>query len=83
MDLCTIVKADLIIIDGTRVLSTNGPGGPGKVLKRDTVIASTDMVAADAYAVYIFEWYGKRFKPRQVPQLVVAPERPSGCSISS
>jgi len=78
VDLCSILKADLIVIDGTRVLSTNGPGGPGKVLKRDTVIASTDMVAADAYAVYIFEWYGKRFKPRQVRHIREAHKRGLG-----
>lgn len=78
VDLCTILKADLTVIDGTRVLSTNGPGGPGKVLKRDTVIASTDMVAADAYAVSIFEWYGKRFKPRQVRHIREAHKRGLG-----
>ncbi len=69
VDLCTILKADLAVIDGTRVLSTNGPGGPGKVLNEKTIIASKDMVAADAYAVSVFEWYGKRFKPRQVKHI--------------
>ena len=78
VDLCTILKADLTVIDGTRVLSTNGPQGPGKVLKRDTIIASTDMVAADAYAVAAFEWYGKRFKPRQVRHILEAHERGLG-----
>jgi uncharacterized protein (DUF362 family) len=78
VDLCTILKADLTVIDGTRVLSTNGPGGPGKVLKGDTIIASKDMVAADAYAVSIFEWYGKRFKPRQVRHIREAHERGLG-----
>ena len=78
VDLCTILKADLTVIDGTRVLSTNGPQGPGKVLKRDTIIASRDMVAADAYAVAAFEWYGKRFKPRQVRHILEAHERGLG-----
>ncbi len=78
VDLCTILKADLAVIDGTRVLSTNGPSGPGKVLKRDTVIASRDMVAADAYAVSIFEWYGRRFKPGQVRHIKEAHERGLG-----
>ena len=78
VDLCTILKADLTVIDGTRVLSTNGPGGPGKVLKGDTIIASRDMVAADAYAVSIFEWYGKRFKPRQVRHIREAHKRGLG-----
>ncbi len=78
VDLCTVLKADLTVIDGTRVLSTNGPSGPGKVLKRDTVIASRDMVAADAYAVSIFEWSGQRFKPGQVRHIKEAHERGLG-----
>ena len=78
VDLCTILKADLTVIDGTRVLSTNGPHGPGKVLKGDTIIASRDMVAADAYAVSIFEWYGKRFKPRQIRHIREAHKRGLG-----
>jgi len=78
VDLCTVLKADLTVIDGTRVLSTNGPSGPGKVLKPDTVIASRDMVAADAYAVSIFEWYGRRFKPGQVRHIKEAHERGLG-----
>ncbi len=72
MDLCTQLKADLTVIDGSRVLSTNGPGGPGKVIKQDTIIASDDMVAADACAVASFEWYRKRFKPRQVKHILEA-----------
>jgi len=78
VDLCTILKADLTVIDGTRVLSTNGPHGPGKVLKKNTIIASIDMVAADAYAVSIFEWYGKRFKPEQVRHIREAHKRGLG-----
>lgn len=78
VDLCTVLKADLTVIDGTRVLSTNGPHGPGKVLKKDTVIASRDMVAADAYAVSLFEWYGKRFKPEQVRHIREAHKRGLG-----
>jgi len=78
VDLCTVLKADLTVIDGTRVLSTNGPRGPGKVLKKNTVIASKDMVAADAYAVSAFEWYGKRFKPGQVRHIREAHDRGLG-----
>ena len=78
VDLCTIVKPDLALIDGTRVLSTNGPNGPGKVLHKKTIIASRDMVAADAYAVSLFEWYGKRFKPRQVAHIREAHDRGLG-----
>jgi len=72
VDLNTRLKAQLTVIDATRVLSTNGPAGPGRVLKMDTVIASADPVAADAYAVNAFEWWGRRLKPEQVKYLVLA-----------
>lgn len=78
VDLASLLKADLTVIDGTRVLSTGGPGGPGNVLKKDTIIASRDMVAADAYAVSAFEWYGKKFKPTQVKHIKLAHERGLG-----
>lgn len=78
VDLATLLKADLTVIDGTRILSTGGPGGPGKVIREDTIIASKDMVAADAYAVSAFEWYGKKFKPVQVRHIRLAHERGLG-----
>ena len=78
VDMASFIKADLTVIDGTRVLSTGGPRGPGKVIKKDTVIASKDMVAADAYAVAAFEWYGKKFKPKQVKHIKLAHERGLG-----
>ena len=50
VDLCTILRPTLTLIDASRVLTTGGPGGPGKVLPKNKVVASTDMVAADAFA---------------------------------
>lgn len=49
-ELAMMVKPTLVILDGTTVMMTNGPtGGSISDLKRqDTVIASCDMVAADA-----------------------------------
>ena len=78
VDLCTVLKADLAVIDASRVLSTGGPQGPGKVIREDTVIASADMVAADATAVSMFEWYGRRFKPSQVNHIRLAHKRGLG-----
>ena len=80
VDLASLLKADLTIIDGSSVLTTGGPGGPGKVIREDTIIASKDMVAADAYAVAAFEWYGKKFKPNQVRHIRLAHERGLGRS---
>ena len=78
VDLSTVLKADLVVIDATRVLTTNGPRGPGKVFSAKTVIASRDMVAADAYAVEQYEWYGRRYKASQVPHIREAHERGLG-----
>ncbi len=53
VDMVTVLKPHLVVVDGTRILSTGGPGGPGKVIPLNLVIASTDMVAADAQMVAI------------------------------
>ena len=78
VDLNTRLKADLVVIDATRVLSTNGPFGPGKVLTPDKVIASRDCVAADAYTVSAFEWWGRKMRPDQVKHIRVAHNRGLG-----
>jgi len=50
-ELSMIVKPTLVILDGTEVMMTNGPtGGSVSDLKRtNTMVASTDIVAADSY----------------------------------
>lgn len=78
VDLCTVLRPHLVLIDATRTLSTNGPGGPGRVVKRDMILASTDMVAADACAVSILEFYGKRYKAREIGHISQAHERGLG-----
>ncbi len=78
VDLCTRLKAHLAVIDATRVLTTNGPGGPGKVERPRTVIAGRDMVAADALAVSMFRWYDRSVEPRQVKYIRLAHERGMG-----
>lgn len=78
VDMCTVLPADLSVVDAQYVLSTGGPGGPGKVLHERKVIASRDMVAADAQTVAEFVWYGQRFKPRQVGHIRKAHERGLG-----
>ena len=51
-DLNSTVKPQLTIVDAIRILTANGPtGGSLDDVKRlDTIIASADVVAADAYA---------------------------------
>ncbi|MCL2458280.1 MAG: DUF362 domain-containing protein [Desulfobulbus sp.] len=55
-DLATVVRPKLTLIDATRILLDNGPqGGDLKDVRRiDTLIASVDPVAADAYAATLF-----------------------------
>jgi len=78
VDMNLKVKPHLAIIDATRVLTTGGPGGPGKVITPGEVIASADPVAADAMAVASYEWYGRRMQPHQVPHIRQAHERGLG-----
>lgn len=55
-DLATVVQPKLTVIDATRMLLRNGPqgGSVADVRVADTVIATTDPVAADAYATTLF-----------------------------
>ena len=55
-DMGTVIKPELTIIDATRILLNNGPQGGhlSDVKTLHTLIATTDMVAADAYATTLF-----------------------------
>ncbi len=55
-DLNLVIRPALTLVDATRVLIRNGPSGGSleDVKIMDTMIASTDPVAADAYATTLF-----------------------------
>jgi len=57
VDLTNMVKPDLTVVDATRMLMANGPTGGNldDVRQADTLIASTDIVATDAYAATLFD----------------------------
>lgn len=78
VDMVTVLKPHLVVVDGTRILSTGGPSGPGKVIPLNLVIASADMVAADAQMVTLGTWYGRKFLPDQVRHIRSAAERGLG-----
>ena len=78
VDLNLQLKPQLAVIDATRVLTSNGPGGPGDVITHGEIIASADPVAADATAVAAYEWYGRKIEPRQVAHLAAAHARGLG-----
>lgn len=68
-DLATVVHADLTVIDATRMLLRNGPqGGRVQDVKvANTIIATRDPVAADAYATLQFG-----LQPEEIDSTVAA-----------
>ena len=56
VDLATLFKPKLTVVDAYRILVANGPtgGNLNDVKLTKTIIASHDMVAADAYATSLF-----------------------------
>lgn len=75
VDVNKVVRSHLTIIDATRILTNHGPqGGNLKDVKViNTVIASRDIVAADAYATTLFG-----LKPSDISTTVVASKRGMG-----
>ncbi len=68
-DLATVVRPKLTLIDATRILLRNGPQGGDidDVRVMDTVIASADPVACDAYATTLFD-----LQPEDISSTVAA-----------
>jgi len=67
-DVNTLRKPDLVVMDAVRILTTNGPKGPGKTIDPGEVIVSTDIVAVDAYGAGFFKnpKTGKPFMPEEI-----------------
>jgi uncharacterized protein (DUF362 family) len=75
-DLHLVVKTHLTVMDATRILLRNGPQG-GKledVKQLDTIAASTDIVAIDAWGVSLFEG----MKAADIPIIAAAAQRGLG-----
>jgi uncharacterized protein (DUF362 family) len=66
-DLNALVRPQLTVVDAVRILTANGPtgGNLADVKKLDTIIASTDVVAADSYAASLFS-----MKPEDLDYIV-------------
>ncbi len=56
VDLNTVVRPHLVVVDAIRILLNNGPTGGSldDVKRMDTIIASHDIVAADSFAATLF-----------------------------
>ena len=57
-DLNLALKPTLCIVDGTELITTNGPFGPGELIKPMKVIAGTDRVAIDSYCTTLWGMKG-------------------------
>jgi uncharacterized protein (DUF362 family) len=74
-DINGALKSHLVVIDATRILTDHGPQGGDlrDVRVRNKVIASTDIVAADAYATTLFG-----LKPADISTTVAAYQKGLG-----
>jgi uncharacterized protein (DUF362 family) len=68
-DLATVIRPKLTLIDATRILLRNGPQGGDldDVRIIDTLVASADPVACDAFATTLFD-----MQPDEIPSTVAA-----------
>ena len=55
----TVISPDLCIVDGTEFIITNGPFGPGEIIKPMKVVAGTDRVAIDSYCSTLLGYTGE------------------------
>ena len=73
-ELATVIRPELTLLDATRALVTAGPTGPGKVQELNTVLASTDPLAVDAYATSLAPWNNRSLMADAVKHLNHAAE---------
>ena len=74
-ELAMLVKPTLVILDGTVTMMTNGPtgGSVSDLKKTNTMIASCDMIAADAFGCSLLN-----LKPADLPYLSIAEKAGAG-----
>ena len=73
-DLASVVRPVLTLIDASRVMVDNGPGGPGTLVPLNTVVAGTNPVEVDAVMVSLTEWGGRKYRPEDIKRLKAASE---------
>ncbi len=66
-DLNTVIAPGLCVVDATEILASNGPFGPGEIVKPRKVVAGTDRVAVDSYCSTLLG-----LKPSEVLAIVKA-----------
>jgi uncharacterized protein (DUF362 family) len=75
VDLAAFFRPNLVVLDGVRVLTANGPtgGNLADVQRRDTVVAGVDQVAVDAFGATLLG-----LKPQDIGYIVEASNRKLG-----
>ena len=73
VDLNKVVRPALNVVDATEFIITNGPFGPGELIKPQKVVAGTDRVAVDAYCAGLWG-----LKPEDIVQIKRAAEQGLG-----
>jgi len=63
-ELNLIRKPDFIVSDVTEVITTNGPNGPGELIKPMIIVAGKDVVAVDVYCAKVIG-----FDPEKIPTI--------------
>ncbi len=64
VDLNKAFKPALNVVDATEILVSNGPFGPGQLMRPNRVVAGTDRVAIDAYCASLWG-----LKPEDIVQI--------------
>lgn len=73
VDLASVFRPALCLVDATTILTEHGPFGPGKVIYPKKVYAGKDMVALDALCCTLL-----KVSPREVPHIRIAHEAGMG-----
>jgi len=59
VDLNFAAKPALNVVDATEIIRTNGPMGPGEIIRPGRIVAGTDRVAIDAYCATLLGLKGE------------------------
>ena len=73
VDLASVVRPRLAVVDATEMLAENGPFGPGRTVKPGLVVAGADPVALDAFTCGLLG-----LKPGEVSTITRSAERGLG-----
>jgi uncharacterized protein (DUF362 family) len=54
-DLNTVIEPTLNVVDATEIIATNGPMGPGRIIKPRKIVAGVDRIALDVYCIALLD----------------------------